>query len=371
MDVDFNDPEFAENPLPFLNDLRSQGDVVWSSRLNAWLILSYDLVEEGLSSREHERAGEYIHEFASVIPFLNGDANGQARRVVADRFSATRIESMTTTVRGLAEAAIDQWPHGVPVDFATQFSDIFTSRVICNALQLPDLFAPDMVTAIDSVLDFFGRLPPSEQDIASIRDVFRTTVGRIVGHFELTPPTSVFHFDEWDSQTAALISMALLFTGIGTARSGINSAVFRLVKHGLLPRLRRDEASVSRFVEESIRFDSANQFVTHRALQDMVLGDREVKAGERLMFMIGAANHDPMKFERPDEFDIDRREQRHLGFGAGEHYCLGNHLARLELREVVKSLSVRFQDAEFAGKPVWVQRQNFRTIASMPIRWSA
>ncbi len=362
--------DFANDPLPLINELRHQGDVVWSAEKNAWLVLSFDLVNEGLSSSEHLRAGEYIHEFAQVIPFLNGDPDGSARRVVKAAFTKERVEDLLATIRTEADAIIDGWQPNEAIDFPSQFSNPFVSRIICKLLHLPESFTPDMVNTVDGILTFFGKLPPTESDLEQVGQIFQAVMRRLITQFEKESPTGVFHLDKWDSEKAALIAVPLLFVGISTARSAINSAVFRLVEQQLNGRLRAEPKLIPQFVEEAIRFDPPNQFVSHIAVEDILLGGQRISAGDRMMFMIGAANHDVAEFEHPDVFDIDRSENRHLGFGAGDHYCLGNQLARLEMRETIACLTRRFKSAELVSQPEWVQRQNFRTITSMQTRWT-
>ncbi len=95
-------------------------------------------------------------------------------------------------------------------------------------------------------------------------------------------------------------------------------------------------------MEECLRFDTPTHYVNRFCTKDVGMWQRTVKAGQMVYAMVGAANRDPARFPEPDTLDIGRKDNRHLSFGMGIHFCLGAPLARLELDVVLRKVLERF-----------------------------
>jgi cytochrome P450 len=108
---------------------------------------------------------------------------------------------------------------------------------------------------------------------------------------------------------------------------------------GVLARLREDPAMVPAFAEEAMRWDAAAQGFVRSPTREIHLHGTVIPVGSQVLVHIGAANRDERQFERPDDLDIDRSIQRHLGLGHGTHFCvgapLGRMLARIAMEELV------------------------------------
>ena len=93
-----------------------------------------------------------------------------------------------------------------------------------------------------------------------------------------------------------------------------------------------------------------------------------VPKGTLVMTVLGAASHDPAVFEKPEELHLDRANaNRHLGFAAGVHYCLGASLAKLEAGVAITSLIRRFPQVALAGDPTWRDRLTIRGVDHLPL----
>lgn len=142
---------------------------------------------------------------------------------------------------------------------------------------------------------------------------------------------------------------------------------------GLLPRMKglaHDaqglEALLVPAVDEFLRFESSNQLSNRRALVDATIGGVQLPAGSLLTLCIGAANRDPAQFERPDELDLARRDNRHLAFGFGIHQCAGLSLARLEGRIAIGRFLQRFPGYRLTASPTRGGRARFRGFLKAP-----
>jgi cytochrome P450 len=110
-------------------------------------------------------------------------------------------------------------------------------------------------------------------------------------------------------------------------------------------------ADVETGVEELIRYDPPLQLFERTALRDTEIAGHPVPEGTRIAALLGAAARDPIVFARPDELDVGRHPNPHLGFGAGVHYCLGAPLARLEVAAVLDALRTRLPGMALAAPP--------------------
>ena len=125
-------------------------------------------------------------------------------------------------------------------------------------------------------------------------------------------------------------------------------------------------------VEELLRFQSPVIYMRRTALQDTELGGTRIAAGDKVVMYYGAVNRDPAVFDHPDELVLDRSPNGHLAFGTGRgpHFCLGAHLARIEIGEMMGQLAARFPDLELTGEPVWRPSDFLSGPAHVPVRFT-
>jgi len=162
----------------------------------------------------------------------------------------------------------------------------------------------------------------------------------------------------------------LVVAGNETTRNAASGGLLALIENpDQLARLKADPSHVETAVEEIVRWTSpVNQFC-RTAVADTELRGQKIRAGDAFCLFYGSANRDEDVFDAPDQFRIDRRKNPHVGFGIGEHFCLGASLARLELRIIFRALAERLEEIELAG-PVDRMRSSFLVGAKrMPIRY--
>lgn len=123
--------------------------------------------------------------------------------------------------------------------------------------------------------------------------------------------------------------------------------------------------------EESIRFESPVQTFFRTATQAVDVGGVRVNADDKVLLFLGAANRDPRRWERPDQFDIQRSATGHVGFGVGIHTCVGQMSARLEGESVLAVLAERVRSIHFDGEPVRRLNNTLRGHKHLPLRVEA
>ena len=136
-----------------------------------------------------------------------------------------------------------------------------------------------------------------------------------------------------------------------------------------LARLRRDPGLVKSAVEEVVRWASPVNYMRRRAACDTEVGGQRIRKDDWLILFYASGNRDEAVFDDPFRFRIDRDPNPHVGFGYGEHFCLGSHLARRSQRALFAELARRIEHIELAGEPEWIQSSFVVGLKRLPIRY--
>jgi cholest-4-en-3-one 26-monooxygenase len=165
--------------------------------------------------------------------------------------------------------------------------------------------------------------------------------------------------------------LMLAVAGNETTRNAASGGMLALFEHpGQWARLVADPALASTAADEIVRWVSPVNLFRRTATQDTVLHGQKIAEGDKVVVFYASANRDEAVFDRPDTFDITREPNPHIGFGGGgPHFCLGAHLARLELSVLFETLSRRMPDIELAGNLRRLRSNFINGIKEMPIRF--
>ena len=127
-------------------------------------------------------------------------------------------------------------------------------------------------------------------------------------------------------------------------------------------------------VEEIVRVASPVTYMRRTATGPATVGGRDFEEGDKLVMLYGAANRDPRKFDDPEQFDVLRNPNDHVGFGGpGPHFCLGAHLARREISVVFRQLLTRLPDIEVTAEPTPLEAMGFPLVGGikhLPVRFT-
>jgi cytochrome P450 len=156
--------------------------------------------------------------------------------------------------------------------------------------------------------------------------------------------------------------------GHDTTSSSTAGAMWALATQpGLLERVRADPKQTANLVEEAIRWTTPVKTFMRSASADTELRGRKIKQGDWLMLCYASGNRDEEVFPNADKFDIDRAPNRQLAFGNGAHVCLGQHLARMEMRILFEELLPRLQSVKLAGEPRYTESAFVNGLKTLPI----
>ena len=162
--------------------------------------------------------------------------------------------------------------------------------------------------------------------------------------------------------------LLLVVAGNETTRNAVSGAVLALHEHDLWTWLAEHPEHHETAVEELVRHVSPVHQFRRTATRDLVLGDQQVRAGDKVVIWFSAANRDPDVFTDPHDLDLRRDPNPHVAFGQGPHFCLGAHLARLEMSEMLRHLLDRAPGLTVTGEPTRVPNNFINGVAHLPVR---
>ncbi|MDX1650679.1 MAG: cytochrome P450, partial [Myxococcota bacterium] len=164
--------------------------------------------------------------------------------------------------------------------------------------------------------------------------------------------------------------LIIVIAGNETTRNATTGGMKAFIEHqDQMRRVQEDPSLMPSAIEEVVRWTTPIIHFGRTATQDVELRGRTIKEGDALALFYPSANRDEEVFEDPFTFRVDRHPNRHLGFGVGEHFCLGAHVARLELQIAYKYLLPRIEEIEFAGEPERLHSALVGGIKHLPIRY--
>ncbi|MBM4270362.1 MAG: cytochrome P450 [Deltaproteobacteria bacterium] len=184
---------------------------------------------------------------------------------------------------------------------------------------------------------------------------------------EMRDPDGGRHVLEADEILA--FARVMLPAGAGTTYRGLGCMLLGLLQTGQLDRLRRERWRLEEAIEEALRWEQPLTSLGRIATRDTELGGVAIPEGSVVYACLAAANHDPARWSDPHRFDITRERRVHASFGLGPHFCIGAHLARLEMRTVMNTLLDRFPKLQLdpdAPAP-WITGLLFRMPTAVPV----
>jgi len=366
------------------------------SRLNfpdgheGWLITNYELARTVLSnpmfSSHPERmrnpigTGRVILAETTTPPpgmFLRMDPpdHTRLRRMLTGVFTVRRMKQLEPRVSEIVRTQLDELERQGPgADLVEHFALPVPSLVICELLGVP---YEERASFQGDTADFL-RVEASAEDRMRLLGNINAYLAGLVDRKRAEPTDDLLsdltQNPELERDELVGIAFLLLFAGHETTANMLGLGTLALLEHPEQLRLLRFEPElVDNAVEEMLRFLSIIHVGPLRtAGADIELGGNLIKEGENILISVSAANRDPERFDDPEELDLQRRAAGHLAFGHGIHQCLGQQLARIEMRIGWTELFARFPNLRLAVSPDEIPLRTDMAIYGvhhLPVEW--
>jgi cholest-4-en-3-one 26-monooxygenase len=397
--IDIASPEHYERhgyPHPEWAYLRKHAPVLWYERPQFdpfWVVTKHaDIVWLSKHPKLLLNAPR-LAVFANDLPpppeeetrhLLNMDPPDHAkyRQVASKRFTPRAVQGWEPKVRRITRDVIDAAAQREQIDFVRDVSAPITIAVIALMLGVPEHDWPLLFRWTNEII------APEDPEFQRDGDKLKTLEGarlEVFAYFnDLAEQRRRQPGDDIVSEVAngavdgralppiELLSYLFLLVVAGneTTRNAMTGGMLALVEHpGEWKRLAENEALVTPAIEEIVRWTTPVIQFCRTAAEDITLRGQSIRAGQALCLFYPSANRDEEIFPDGDVFRIDRQPNDHVGFGRGEHVCLGAHLARLEIRAVFEELRTRLVRAELAGPIDRVRSSFVGGIKRAPLRW--
>ncbi|WP_043633864.1 cytochrome P450 [Nonomuraea candida] len=375
------------DPAPSLTALRAEQPIarlaVPEGAPGVWIVTGYDLVRQILADpRFSSRYETHYHPLAGgrLPPAPVGDLTGmdapehtRFRKLLAGKFTVRRMNLLTERVTEITRERLDAMERqGPPADLVEVFAQPVPALMICELLGVP---YEDRARFQDSARAL--STGTAEAQYASFLDL--GSYLRELALARRAAPADDLLSDlatggELTDEELGGVAAFLLGAGLDTTANMLALGTFALLRDpAQLAALRGDPALAAGAVEELLRYLSIAATGMRGVLEDVELGGRRLTAGDTVIIAINAANRDPARFPDPDVLDLRRSAAGHLAFGHGVHQCLGQQLARVELRVALPALLHRFPTLRLA---VPAEELSLRTdpsqvygVHSLPVTW--
>ena len=388
--------EFIQNPLPFLRNAWSASPIVRHDNLvTTYSVFSYDDVKNVLvnfevygSEMSQEQKDAALGALLDNLIAVDPPRHSRLRKIANTAFMPPVIARFEEQARQLVNNLMDEVLEKGDVDIVNDFAAQVTVGMITNILGLPAEDWPKIrqwTTDIsnNAMADIWIKERDSEREAVTARvieelaEYFHDYIedrkrnpkeGDIVSLFMTTEVDGERLSDKEIEGTA----MLLLLAGNETTTNLITNFFRNMANNpGQAAKLRSDEQLVRPAIEETLRYTPSLRGTARRVRQPVELHGHQLEPGDAVFTWIETANRDPDKFERVDEFDIERKPNRHIAFAAGPHLCLGAPLARLEARMVAEAFQKRVANVELLDDAEVAPNAVMNNVLSQRVRLTA
>lgn len=376
-------PGAIENPYAHLAQIREHA-VVINERLGVWMMGRYGDVHAAARNNETFSSAEAV--LLRSFPVKAAIATDppdhtRLRRIAQPMFTSKAVHKLTSDIRHLAAEGVAVMKRGDVVDLVPALTVPLPVTIIAQILGIPR----DQWPAFRVVSDKFAQLfsPRTFSEFArwfadsvgaylKLRSFVDAELDRRAVHPMndlLSRLRTALDSGELDDQEAFYYVLMVLVAGNETTTNLLGILLVRLAQdRELFAALKAERGLLRAAVEEAARWGSPVQWVTRIATAPHQVGQTVIPRGGRVVLFYASANRDPDKFADPNRFDVHRDTGGHIAFGHGVHFCLGAHLARLEVATAIDHLLDEVDGIELAGPVRWATTPSLRGPASVPVR---
>jgi cytochrome P450 len=397
--LDPRDPDFFGDPYPAYAAIRAAAPAFFWEDYGFWCFAAHAEVSALLRDKRFGR--QILHVMSRealgwpapkphLAPFdalehhsileLEPSEHTRLRGLVNRAFVSRRIETLAPRIVGLAHERIDAFARQGSADLIGQFAAPIPVAVIADLIGVPREMGPQMLDWSHRMVAMyqFGVTRAVEESAAEAASAFadfmraHARARRSDLRDDLISQLLRVESDGGRLSEDELVTTCILLLNAGHEATvhAIGNGVKAALEHGVdAESAFATEASRAATVEEMLRFDAPLHLFARYALEDVEFAGVELKKGQKIGLLLGAANRDPDRFPLPDAFDIRRDPNPHLAFGAGIHFCVGAPLARLELAIALPILFARLPSLRLAKPPRYRDAYHFHGLEALSVTW--
>jgi cytochrome P450 len=389
----FLTPEGRADPYPLYHRLREAAPV-HRTKMGMWLLSRYDdcwaamrdpRLGKDYAPQIEQRFGPDWRKHPSLTAgehsMLNtsGPEHTRLRKLVTKSFTPRMIENLKPVIERVVDQLLDPIADAGGGNVLEAVGFPLPVTIIGEMLGVPEADRQQFRALVRDLVAIFEMQPTDEQMAAAdaaqlaIRAYFLNLIAekrrRPGGDLLSNLATTEADGDRLSDDELVTLASLLFGAGFETTTNLFGNGLLALLRNPeQLRLLRRDASLFANLPEEFLRYDGTAQLVNRVTEASVEVGGVTIPAGEQVFALLGAGNHDPARYPRPDELDVTRTDVQPLTFGGGVHFCLGAALARAEIQITFRTLLERFDDIELAGdEPRFQDRLTLRGLTALDI----
>ena len=317
---------------------------------------------------------------SSWMGFIDPPDHTRLRALVSNAFTPRMIRGLRPQIQAIVNDLLDRVQEAGEMDVIADFAFPLPAIVIAEMLGLPPEDRDQFKQWSNEIMAFLGTGRPrvdvarrAQQGVYALKGYLRNIFTQRRQHPRDDLISALLSVEEEGDRLSEeeMFGMCvfLLVAGHETTLSLIGNGLLALLRNPDQRRtLQADPALIDTAVEEFLRYDSPIQHQTRVAREDFKLDGQQIRQGQRVLPMLGAANRDPAQFPDPDRLDICRQPNPHLAFGYGIHFCLGAPLARLEGQIAIETILRRMPALQLMTESLtWRVHSSMRNPESLPV----
>lgn len=391
-------PEILADPYPLYRELRDHDPVHWDPFLHAWVVTRYaDVVKvlhecsadrtpapEQLAAIGLSTVGPIARVMVNQMLFMDAPGHTRLRGLASQAFTPARVEMMRSHIRDIVDRLLDKVESAGRMEVIADFAAPLPAIVTAEMMGVPSSDYPQLKVWSTDFAEMLGnfqhnpdRVPRVLRSVQEMTAYFQAAIRELRDQ----PRTGLIYSfmtaeiegDRFTEDEIVANCIITLVGGLETTTNLIGNGILTLLRHpDELDRLRADLSLIPSAVEELLRYESPSQHTARLAPCDFELGAKRIRKREALIAVMGAANRDPERFPDPDRLDVARKDNRHVAFGWGSHFCFGAPLARLEGQIAFETMLQRFSSWSLGPAPlVWRTNLGLRGLTALPITFSS
>ena len=313
---------------------------------------------------------EALEFFGSFIA-MDDPRHARQRGIVSRSFTSRALQKVLDSVERICTEVIDDMCERGEVDLVEVISQPFPLLIICDMMGIP---RSEFQTVLDATNVILGSGDP--ETLKGETDIFTAFLGAGMALTQLMNEIAEDRRkNPQDDLTSALVHnevgedmlapheiapffILLAVAGNDTTRTAISAGMHLLAQNPDQRKIWQEDLDgvTATAVDEIVRMASPVTFMRRTVTRDLTLSGQDFSEGDKMILFYGAANRDPRVFDDPEQFDVRRNPNPHVGFGGpGPHFCLGAHLARREVSVMFRQLLTRLPDIQTTGDPVLLE----------------
>jgi cytochrome P450 len=384
-DFDHTDPVAAQDIYRLLASSRERCPVLRGSKHGGfWALSRFADVTSAANDHEHFTTRQGVTVPALGLPIASVPLTTDPpehkfyRRALQPFFTPAAVARLEDQIREIVIDRIESFAGDGHADLVAELAGPIPCIVIALVLGLDREHWPSFMGWVDGMeaASHVGDTATRQAYAGKLYDFLVSEVEqrRAAPRDDLLSAIATMTSDDAPVSDVIRYGMAqlILVAGHDTTVAGLGSLLRHLMENPpLRSRARQDGAALARAIEESLRFESPVFGLARTVTCPVTVQDTDLVPGDKVLLMFGSANHDPRRFPEPETFDADRGDRPpHIAFGFGRHRCIGEHLARLELRVVAEELLRRIPDYRLApGAVILMRTALVRGPLSLEVIW--